>query len=70
MVLKGSFFKLFVVLNGLIVGVVEEVDFEVVIVKLEFGDMIFLYIDGLLEVYNFEYVVFEIEWIESFFNSL
>jgi len=68
--LKGSSFKSLAVPNGPIAGVVEEADFEVATVKLEPGDTIFLYTDGLPEAYNLEHVAFEIERIESSLNSL
>lgn len=68
--LGGEPFRALDLPDGPIVGVVEEASFEVATLKMEPGDTLFLYTDGLPEAYNRNRTAFEIDRIEESLNSI
>lgn len=68
--LGGGRFSLLDTPHGPIVGVVEEAQFQVATMKLEPGDTIFLYTDGLPEANDPKHVHFETGRIADSLNSL
>ncbi len=63
-------FKMLNTPNGPIVGVVDDATFEVALLKMEPGDTIFLYTDGLPEAFDPYQMAFGTDRIESSLNSL
>ena len=68
--LRGGGFQILDAPGGPIVGVVNEAQFEVAVLKMEPGDTIFLYTDGLPEAYDPNQIAFETDRIEKSLNSL
>jgi phosphoserine phosphatase RsbU/P len=67
--LGGDNFQLLNTPHGPLVGVMDEAKFEVNLLKMEPGDTIFLYTDGLSEAFDPDQTAFETARIEKSLNS-